>query len=456
MAGSLAPRPVSEARSSPVSRPAAALGAVVLAAAIPPLFLHVDWQPGLSIDLGSTTAAVELADVAVAGVVLAAIGAARSRGMSGLGAGGPVWLAIGAFVAWVFASTLYGPLVLDGYPLLENLVTAAKLAEYAALAAAVPLLVRARDELGVVLVVLVAWSLLATMVALAQFFGWEAFDAWSAGHRQPSFLGHHDFAALAGAVFLVGLASLALSAGPIGRLQAVALVVGGVGFVLAASSAGLAGLGIAVVVLGALAVRARRPLRRIAWAGAVAAAAAVGVLALRGGDVADFLHFAGDEQRDATEQVESYSQRTVLAYIGGRIFLDHPVLGVGWQGSSEPRAFEPYVEDARRRFPDEAALAFPSRERPYGVQNAYVQALADLGVIGLALLLGVFGAGLWLAVRAGLRGSAAGVLASLWLLLALGLWLAQGLVTGIPLAALTWLALGLAAAGAAEGEAEHA
>ena len=39
---------------------------------------------------------------------------------------------------------------------------------------------------------------------------------------------------------------------------------------------------------------------------------------------------------------------------------------------------------------------------------------------------------------------------SLWLLLAVGVWLAQGLVTGIPLAALTWLALGLAAMAATE------
>ena len=432
------------------ARPAAAFGAVVLAAAIPPLFLHVDWQPGFSVGLGSTSVGVELSDLAIVAVVLAAIAAARAGGAHVLRAALPLWVAAGAFVGWVFAATLYGPLVLDGYPVLENLVTAAKLAEYAALAVAVPLLVRARDELGVALVVLVGWCVLATAVAVAQFLGWDALDAWSAGHRQPSFLGHHDFAALSGAVFLVGLASLGLSAGPVGRLQTVALGAGGLGFVLAASSAGLAGLAVAVVVLGGLGLRARRPLRRIAWAFAVSAAVALGVLALRGGDVADFLNFAADEERTETEQVESYSQRTVLAYIGGRIFLDHPVVGVGWQGSVEPEAFEPYLDDAHRRFPDEAALAFPSAERPYGVQNAYLQALADLGAVGLALLLAVFGAGLWLGLRAALAGSAAGVLALLWLLLALGVWLAQGLVTGIPLAALTWLALGLAAVAAAE------
>jgi hypothetical protein len=433
-----------------VPRPAAAVGAAVLAAAIPPLFLHVDWQPGFSVGLGSTSVGVELSDLAIVAVVGTAIAAARARGTAVLRAALPLWVAAGAFVSWVFAATLYGPVVLDGYPALENLVTAAKLAEYAALAVAVPLLIRARDELGVVLVVLVGWCVLATAVGAVQFLGWDAFDAWSAGRRQPSFLGHHDFAALSGAVFLIGLASLGLSAGPVGRLQTVALGAGGLGFVLAASSAGLAGLAAAVVVLGGLGLRARRPLRRIAWAVALSAAVALGVLALRGGDVADFLDFAADEQRTETEQVESYSQRTVLVYIGGRIFLDHPLIGVGWQGSVEPEAFEPYLDDARRRFPDEAPLAFPSPERPYGIQNAYVQALADLGAVGFALLLAPFAVGLWLAARAALAGSAAGVLALLWLLLAMGLWLAQGLVTGIPLAALTWLALGLAAVAAAE------
>ena len=169
------------------------------------------------------------------------------------------------------------------------------------------------------------------------------------------------------------------------------------------------------------------------------------MLALRGGDVAEFLRFAEDEPTQPTQQVETYSHRTLLAYIGGRIFLDHPLVGVGWQGSSEPAAFEPYLADAHRRFPDTAPLAFPAPDRRHGVQNAYVQTLADLGLVGFALLL---------ALAAATRGSFAGpcprarlaLVGALWLLLAAGLWTAHGLVTGIPLAALTWIALGLVAA----------
>jgi O-antigen ligase len=74
------------------------------------------------------------------------------------------------------------------------------------------------------------------------------------------------------------------------------------------------------------------------------------------------------------------------------------------------------------------------------VQNLYVQTLADLGVVGLALLLALFGAAIWLAVRA---RNGAGIVAASWVVLLLGLWLAQGLVAGVPLDALTWLAFGL-------------
>jgi O-antigen ligase len=141
--------------------------------------------------------------------------------------------------------------------------------------------------------------------------------------------------------------------------------------------------------------------------------------------------------------VQSYRQRALLAYIGGREFLGHPVLGVGWQGSGDPYAFEPYLAAARRRFvqPPEA---FPSRAHRWGVQNAYVQSLADLGVLGLPAVLAALlvpAAQAWR--RPGGDVRAAGVALPL---LVLGAWNGYGLVAGIPLAALTWLGTGVAVA----------
>lgn len=167
-----------------------------------------------------------------------------------------------------------------------------------------------------------------------------------------------------------------------------------------------------------------------------------------------FAEFIGLRDRVEDTGVESYAQRTLLAYIGARIWLDHPLAGVGWQASSEEWAYGPYLDDARQRFPDEPAEAFPSPRRPWGVQSLYVQVLADLGVIGLAALVWLFGGAVVAALgRRGPPGHGSRPGSSLavvplaglaWLLVAAGIWGGIGLVPGIPLAALTFLATGLA------------
>jgi O-antigen ligase len=168
------------------------------------------------------------------------------------------------------------------------------------------------------------------------------------------------------------------------------------------------------------------------------------VIAIRTADTRPLLDALGiDRPREvATDPEASWEQRLALAYIGGRIFLDHPLFGVGWQRSEDADAYLQYVDDARRRFPDLPEIALPSPEHPWGVQNAYVQAAADMGVVGLTAFLGLF----LFALRAAWRTGAAGGVPILWLLVAMGVWIGLGLVAGIPLVGLTWLTVGLAAA----------
>jgi O-antigen ligase len=199
------------------------------------------------------------------------------------------------------------------------------------------------------------------------------------------------------------------------------------------------GLGLAAVALLVLAVREGAVFpRRLAVVAAILAVTAGGVAAMRANQLDSVLHLVGIEtQREPSKDVESYAHRAVLLWIGWHIFLDHPVAGAGWEASGDPATFMPYVPAARRAYPDEPPLAFPAPERPYGVQNLYVQFLADLGFVGLLLLLAVFAA----AVRLALRARAA--IGLLLTAVAAGLWIAQGIVAGIPLDALTWLGIGL-------------
>jgi O-Antigen ligase len=428
-------------------------GALVLAAAIPLLFLHERYQPTLAVGVGSTDAEVTISDVAVLVVALAALWRALTTGLAPLRAGRWLWLMAAGLLAWIVIETIR---FAGDANFAANAVTAAKFAEYAVLALAVPLLVRSPADVIPLVVVLVVWSALATLVATLQFFGTPIFDAWRAGWRQPSFVGHHDLAALSSASLALAFASIATAGAWLAdrRLVATAAVAGGLGIVLSGSVAAAAGLVLAAGAT-ALAARARFGLtaRRAGALAAICAVVAAGVVAVRADPLADFLGFLGLRDDSRPAGVETYSQRTVLAYIGGRIFLDHPVVGVGWQRSDEPESFLPYVDDARSRFPDVVEQAFPAPGRQWGVQNLYVQAAAELGLVGLGLLVGVLAAGAalaWRAARAAAVGWAGPALASLALLAVLaGIWSALGMVAGIPLDAATWLALGLAAAAAA-------
>ncbi len=438
-----------------------ATGALLLAFAIPFLFVHEKYQPELTVDLGSTSADVRLSDLAVLVVVIAAGLYAARKGTSRLGPTRILWIPGVALLLWLAFQALR-PASVDDALFEDHLVSYAKLVEYALIVVAVPLLVRRTQDLTIVLGSLVLWSAIASTVALAQFFGLDVFDAWNAGWRQPSFLGHHDLAALS--AISAALAVTGILAGrtrlPNAPLWVTALVVGALGLMLAGSLAAAGGFALGGLVV-AIAARGRfEPSGRQFFAVfALVIVVAGGVTAIRADSLEQFVRFIGVRGDERPEGVETYSQRTVLAYIGLRIWEDNPVVGVGWQRSGREDVFEPYLEDARERFPDVVDLAFPAAGREWGVQNLYVQMLADAGIVGLLLLLAVGVGGLVLAGRTvtyapNPLATGAGLAVMCALLTLGGEWASLGTVSGIPLQAATCLVLGLAAAGAATVEEE--
>jgi hypothetical protein len=223
------------------------------------------------------------------------------------------------------------------------------------------------------------------------------------------------------------------------------------GTIIAGALASVLGVATALVVL-ALVALVRRELspRPVAFVAAAAVIVLVGSIAIRGADLDAFARFLGaspGKQQAHPSKIQTYAHRTLLVWLGYQIWIDHPALGVGFEGSAEPDTFEPYIPAAHRRFPDESPNSFPSRapNRQYGVQNLWVQALADLGVIGFLLITAVFAAAALLGGRAALAGGRVGTIALAWTALLVWLFTAQGFIAGIPLDALTWLAFGLAA-----------
>ena len=424
----------------------AAVEALALAAAVPFLFLHATYQPSASLGAGSTTVDVTLADAAIACVLVAAALRGRRESWQPL-ARGRLVLGLAAAFLLVCAVSLATPSLLgEDYDLTRHAISLAKFAWYATLLPATVLLVRSTADLTPLARAVVAWSVAATSWGLLQFLGVVVeFEGKRPGQREPSFVGIHDLAALSGAALVVGSIGIALGDGrPAGRRWSVAaLVTGALGVVLSGAMTAVLGLwlALAAVLLGARAVGVLRGGRTLALIG-VTLLVTVGTATMRADTIERFAEFIGIRERVTDTGVESYAHRTLLAYIGGRIWLDRPVTGVGWQASSEEWAYGPFLDDARARFPDEPDQAFPSPEHPWGIQMLYLQVAADLGVAGIALLLGLAAAGVAAAVR-GLRSSPVPLVGLGWLCVVVGVWTGIGLIAGLPLEALTWIAFGL-------------
>lgn len=427
---------------------------LVLVAAVPFLFLHPSYQPSLR--TGPITS--NLTDVAVAAVVVAAVVtlATRTDARLALARSWYVWLPLGVFLLWALASLAWARANASGYATGTRLVSALKLVELALLAPAAAAVVRSAIERRALIIGVCAWSAFLSAIAALQFLGLvNEFEGRRPVQREPSYIGVHELGAISAATLCVGLVAL-LSR----RWQfesKVAMAAGAIGVALAAALDAVGGVLVAGAVVALAALRRRTAtIPRVVALAVIVVAVAVASVTLRASAISAFVQFLGvrTESTQTTTNVQSYAHRTLLGYIGVRMWLDHPIIGAGWQVSLEPSGFRPYLAAAHHRFPNEPAAAFPSSEHRWGVQNGVIQTLSDLGVVGLVLLAGSLAAGARIAWRAAARGgddADVGAIALGWLIASAAVFTGTGLLPGSSIEALLWLSLGVAASLATAG-----
>jgi hypothetical protein len=404
--------------------PRVALLLVTLAACL----IRAPDQPSLDVRVGTTTASIVPADVLLLALLLVAAVEVSRRGLPR--SAWPAALATAAFCALIVLTAAANGTA--------ALVSGVKVAELAALALGVVVLIRSREQLEALVDVVLLFTVAADIDGLIRFV--------QNGGRQASFLGEHDFAALSALPLLYGVALLYERGRD--RRAWLAIAAGSIGCILGAALASLLGFYLGVAALMATAALARRLTpARLGATITVVAVVTGGTAVIRAGDLGFLQSWFGKPAERPGQYASSWSQRLIYAYVGGRIFLAHPLVGTGWYGDVPPKEFRAYLPDARRRFSDQPPRYFPSPSKPFIPQQTYDEVLYELGLAGGALLLALLVSLGRNAVRAARRGG--GLLADLpvaWLAAGIGALAGEGLFGGTALAATFWLVAGVAVA----------
>jgi hypothetical protein len=331
----------------------------------------------------------------------------------------------------------------------DAVVSAGKLADFAILTFGAAAFIDTRARFAALATFLVGFGVVATAWGLVEFVG-------DGGKRQGSFMGEHDLAALATMILVFGLAHFFAGDRRPPTVALVGIGVGTIGIVLGASLASVLGLYIGGAAMVCLAL-SRRDLRRRAMVVTlvICTVATAGTYGMRSADLGFLRAWFGPPPETPGQYAASWSQRLIFVYIGGRVFLDHPVLGTGWEGELPPSDYAKYLPDARERYADQPAHYFPQEDETFIPQQTYDQVLYELGLVGAALFLVLAALAVRGAVVAGRRPRCGEPWAEqafvpvAWLSAMGGAIAGAALFGGSPLAALFWLTLGTVAASTA-------
>ena len=232
------------------------------------------------------------------------------------------------------------------------------------------------------------WAFVAGSLtsALYGFFTTQSFDV--AGRLSGAGTNANDLAAVLVASLVLAIALAAwYRRSPILRLTAIGAGAACIALTfLTLSRAGLLALGVVLVLAVLVASRQR---------GKVLALALIALVAV----VGYFGFFAPPEARERVTTVGSGTGRTDVWRLGGRMIEDKPVTGVGIANFAQTSLH--YVNEPGQ-------LNTQNQGQALVAHNIYLETLAELGIIGLVMFLGVLGFPLWTSLQAARNFAAAG------------------------------------------------
>lgn len=291
--------------------------------------------------------------------------------------------------------------------------------------------------------------------ALGILGGAEVLLEHRAGGRAESLIGTDPLGLLGAVTLTIALAAPNLLGGR--NVRRFAYASGLLCLTVAASLSATLGLALAGAFAAALRLGPFARLRA-----ASLAAVAVLALGLAGALVAvrwsDFRAAAGQVTGSPAQPQPggSFVHRMMFADFGVRIWLDHPLLGIGFQQTNHLSEWAPYFASVRADFPALSISYFPSfpgmsfgqttNQAEMNLHNAYSQLLAETGLVGLAL----FGLGFMGTAGPAFRHARNSELASvgaLLVLLELGAFTRNELYGGLPETTLLVIALAFAVCG---------
>jgi O-antigen ligase len=349
-----------------------AIGPVLCLAAIAAL-AAAGWLPVLG-QFGGVD--LTLADVFYVGAVAGwASGALKeSANAAGPTRAGSLIPQLPAILFLAFAGlTLWHVQVVDPGELEDSLISWLRLVQTASLGWLAAAVIRTKRDVTIVLAAVAVGGTVAVSLALesAVSGGGDLLVERYAATFDANALG------LVSGLLLVLAAFAGVGGRPWQRL--VVGATGVVGLLLAKSVGAFIATGLALGLGASLAARGSHLQRATR---AVVALAIAGVLVF---GLVQFLR-PSSSPTDAGFRESSASQRIIVGAAGLEVFERNPVIGTGWRRSDSPTVIgdAAIASELRSRFPGARQDFFPDVS-PTSVHNAYVQVLADLGLVGFAL-----------------------------------------------------------------------